>query len=136
MLEQLEKFLHDRSTFPDLIHAAIAHAQFEAIHPFLDGNGRVGRLLITLELIERKRLSQPLLYLSVFIEAYRQDYYELLQRIRTHDDCNRWRLVERDASERIKKGGEAAYGSRRNLARFPFSCPLSTKVRRHAYRTR
>jgi Fic family protein len=89
-LSDWEKFLHDRSTFPDLIHAAIAHAQFEAIHPFLDGNGRVGRLLITLELIERKRLSQPLLYLSAFIETYRQDYYELLQRIRTHGDWNRW----------------------------------------------
>ncbi|MGH8729839.1 MAG: Fic family protein [Burkholderiales bacterium] len=89
-LNDWEKFLHDHDTFPDLIHAAIAHAQFEAIHPFLDGNGRVGRLLITLELIGRKRLSQPLLYLSAFIEAYRQDYYELLQRIRTHGDWSRW----------------------------------------------
>ncbi|MGH8720293.1 MAG: Fic family protein [Burkholderiales bacterium] len=89
-LNDWEKFLHDRNTFPDLIHTAIAHAQFEAIHPFLDGNGRVGRLLITLELIERKRLSQPLLYISAFIEAYKQDYYELLQRIRTHGDWNRW----------------------------------------------
>jgi Fic family protein len=109
-LSDWENFLHDRSTFPDLIHAAIAHAQFEAIHPFLDGNGRVGRLLITLELIERKRLSQPLLYLSAFIEAYRQDYYELLQRIRTHGDWNRWiryfisgvEQVAKDASARTR----------------------------------
>jgi Fic family protein len=85
-----EIFLHDRESLPDLIHAAIAHAQFEAIHPFLDGNGRVGRLLITLELIERERLAQPLLYLSAFIEANRQDYYDLLQRIRTHGDWGAW----------------------------------------------
>jgi Fic family protein len=89
-LNDWEKFLHDRDTLPDLIHAAIAHAQFEAIHPFLDGNGRVGRLLITLELIERERLAQPLLYLSAFIEAHRQDYYDLLQRIRTHGDWPAW----------------------------------------------
>ncbi len=89
-LNDWEKFLHDREKLPDLIHAAIAHAQFEAIHPFLDGNGRVGRLLITLELIERERLAQPLLYLSAFIEANRQDYYDLLQRIRTHGDWQAW----------------------------------------------
>jgi Fic family protein len=89
-LNNWEKFLHDRETLPDLIHAAIAHAQFEAIHPFLDGNGRVGRLLISLELIERDRLAQPLLYLSAFIEANRQDYYDLLQRIRTHGDWPAW----------------------------------------------
>ena len=89
-LNDWEIFLHDRETLPDLIHAAIAHAQFEAIHPFLDGNGRVGRLLITLELIERERLAQPLLYLSAFIEANRQDYYDLLQRIRTHADWLAW----------------------------------------------
>jgi Fic family protein len=89
-LNDWEIFLHDRESLPDLIHAAIAHAQFEAIHPFLDGNGRVGRLLITLELIERERLAQPLLYLSAFIEANRQDYYDLLQRIRTHGDWGAW----------------------------------------------
>ena len=89
-LHDWETFLHNRETLPDLIHAAIAHAQFEAIHPFLDGNGRVGRLLITLELIERGRLAQPLLYLSAFIEANRQDYYDLLQRIRTHGDWAAW----------------------------------------------
>jgi Fic family protein len=66
------------------------HEQFEAIHPFLDGNGRVGRLLITLFLIERGRLSQPLLYLSAYIEAHRQDYYDLLQRVRTDGDWENW----------------------------------------------
>src|SRR4030067_3215383 len=81
-----EKFLHQRDQHPDLVHCALMHEHFEAIHPFLDGNGRIGRLLITLFLIERERLSQPLLYLSAYIEAHRQDYYDLLQRVRTHGD--------------------------------------------------
>jgi Fic family protein len=77
LLEHLgawETFLHDR-TLPPLVHAALMHAQFEVIHPFLDGNGRVGRLLITLFLIEREILTTPLLYLSAFFEATRRDYY-------------------------------------------------------------
>jgi Fic family protein len=66
------------------------HEQFEAIHPFLDGNGRVGRLLITLFLVDRGRLSQPLLYLSDYIEAHRQGYYDVLQRVRTEGDWSGW----------------------------------------------
>ncbi len=72
-----ETFLHDRS-LPPLIQAAMIHSQFEAIHPFLDGNGRVGRLLITLFLVERNILPTPLLYLSAFFEATRSDYYDRL----------------------------------------------------------
>ena len=75
-----EKFLHE-SELPPLITIALAHYQFEAIHPFLDGNGRVGRLLITLFLIERRILPTPLLYLSAFFEASRRDYYGGLQGI-------------------------------------------------------
>jgi Fic family protein len=90
LLDDWERFLHDRDSFPDLIQAAIMHAQFEAIHPFLDGNGRVGRLLITLFLVERRRLPEPLLYLSAFIEAHRNDYYDLLQRVHTHGDWEGW----------------------------------------------
>ena len=73
-LDSLERFLHDDS-LPVLVHAALAHAQFEAIHPFLDGNGRVGRLLITLLLAERGVLPSPLLYLSAYFEKTREDYY-------------------------------------------------------------
>lgn len=73
-LGQLEHFLHG-SSLPPLVNAALAHAQFEAIHPFLDGNGRVGRLLITLLLVERNVLPSPLLYLSAYFEATRQQYY-------------------------------------------------------------
>ena len=90
LLGEWERFLHERNVFPDLLQCAIMHEQFEAIHPFLEGNGRLGRLLITLFLIERGRLSQPLLYLSAYIEAHRQDYYDLLQRVRTHGDWISW----------------------------------------------
>lgn len=93
MLEALaawETFLHRRDELPDLVQCALMHEHFEAIHPFLDGNGRVGRLLVTLFLIERGRLSQPLLYLSEFIERHRDDYYRGLMRVRTHGDWNGW----------------------------------------------
>jgi Fic family protein len=89
-LDSWEKFLHERDAMPDLVQCALMHEQFEAIHPFLDGNGRVGRLLITLFLLERGRLSQPLLYLSDYIDQHRKDYYELLQRVRTHGDWDAW----------------------------------------------
>jgi Fic family protein len=85
-----ERFLHDRDRLPDLVQCALMHEHFEAIHPFLDGNGRVGRLLITLFLIERARLSQPLLYLSAYFEAHRPDYYLALQRVRTDGDWTGW----------------------------------------------
>lgn len=85
-----ERFLHQRDELPDLVQCALMHEQFEAIHPFLDGNGRVGRLLITLFLIERDRLAQPLLYLSEYIERHRQAYYDHLQRVRTHGEWNAW----------------------------------------------
>ena len=85
-----ETFLHSRGELPDLVQCALMHEHFEAIHPFLDGNGRVGRLLITLFLIERGRLSQPLLYLSEFIERNRDDYYRSLMRVRTDGDWNGW----------------------------------------------
>ena len=76
-LNDLEQFLDDRQ-LPPLIHIALCHYQFETIHPFLDGNGRVGRLLITLLLIEKKMLPSPLLYLSAFFEATRDEYYRQL----------------------------------------------------------
>ncbi len=91
-LSDWERFLHDRTSLPDLVQCAIMHEQFEAIHPFLDGNGRVGRLLITLFLTERARLTQPLLYLSAYIEAHRSDYYDALLRVRTDGDWRTWLL--------------------------------------------
>ncbi len=84
-----ETFLHDRNT-PPLVQAALSHYQFEAIHPFLDGNGRVGRLLITLFLVERKILPTPLLYLSAFFEATRRDYYDLLSAVSARGEWETW----------------------------------------------
>jgi Fic family protein len=75
---------------PELVQCAIMHAHFETIHPFLDGNGRIGRLLITLFLIERGLLSEPLLYVSSYIEKHKAAYYETLQRTRTHGDWIGW----------------------------------------------
>src|SRR2546430_8647187 len=92
MLEALqvwERFLQERGRVPDLVQCALLHQQFEAIHPFLDGTGRVGRLLITLFLIERARLSQPLLYLSAFIYRLRGVYYDGLQSVDTDGVCKR-----------------------------------------------
>jgi Fic family protein len=88
-LDAWEKFVHDR-TLPPLVQAALAHYQFEAIHPFRDGNGRVGRLLITLFLIERKVLPTPLLYLSAFFEASRRDYYDTLQGVHERGEWENW----------------------------------------------
>jgi len=90
-LGSLETFLHDgKASVPLLIRCGLAHAQFETIHPFLDGNGRVGRLLITLILCEARALSRPLLYLSVFLKANRAEYYDRLTAIREHGHWEQW----------------------------------------------
>ena len=90
LLGELETFLHQGNRLPILIAIGLAHAQFETIHPFLDGNGRVGRLLITFLLCEKTILSRPVLYLSWFFKAHRQDYYDHLQAVRDHGDWERW----------------------------------------------
>ena len=82
--------LHERPPYPILINLGLAHAQFETIHPFLDGNGRVGRLLVTFLLCEYGVLKEPLLYLSIFFKKHRQDYYERLQAVRDDGDWEGW----------------------------------------------
>lgn len=90
-LGAFETFLHEgRGTVPLLVRCGLAHAQFETIHPFLDGNGRVGRLLITLMLREEKVLTRPLLYLSVFLKAHRAEYHDRLTAIRTQGHWEAW----------------------------------------------
>lgn len=87
----LEAFLHnDNDSLPILVRAALAHVQFETIHPFLDGNGRLGRLLIALLLHHGKLLAQPLLYLSLYFKQHRPVYYDLLDRVRTQGDWEAW----------------------------------------------
>ncbi len=88
-LGEFEKFLHDRQ-LPPLIHIALCHYQFEAIHPFLDGNGRIGRLLVGLLLIEQKMLPSPLLYLSAFFEATRDEYYRQLFSVSSKGSWQDW----------------------------------------------
>ena len=88
---KLELFLHNRpEPTPALVKAALAHVQFETIHPFLDGNGRLGRLLITLLLCEEKVLREPMLYLSLYFKAHRRYYYELLDNVRLTGDWEAW----------------------------------------------
>ena len=90
-LGSLESFLHENaSKLPPLIKAALIHVQFETIHPFLDGNGRIGRLLITLYLCQEKVISQPLLYLSLYLKTHRAEYYRFLQEVRQSGEWSGW----------------------------------------------
>lgn len=88
-LSSFESFLHDASC-TILIRAALAHVQFETIHPFLDGNGRIGRMLIILLLVSEGVLDQPILYLSLYLKQHRKTYYDLLQEVRTHGTWETW----------------------------------------------
>lgn len=111
-LGDLEKFIHsDDVKLPLLVKAGMVHVQFESIHPFLDGNGRVGRLLVTFLLCTGGFLSQPLLYLSLYLKENKDEYYERLQRVRTHGEWEAWlhfyltgvRDVARQATDTAQK---------------------------------
>lgn len=91
-ISELEKFLHADDELPPLVRAGLAHVQFETIHPFLDGNGRIGRMLITLLLCDRDVLSTRAFYPSLFLKHHRSDYYSLLNRVRTEGVWNEWLL--------------------------------------------
>lgn len=91
-LDALEKFIHSPPDIPQLARAGLIHYQFETIHPFLDGNGRAGRLVVIMLLIEWGLISQPLLYLSAFFEANRLDYYDRLLAVSQRGEWKNWLL--------------------------------------------
>ena len=104
-LGALEKFIHSSTEIPALVRIGIVHYQFEAIHPFLDGNGRVGRLLVPLPLCEWGLLSQPLLNLSVYIERYHQEYYDRLLAVSQNGEWENWlHFFLRGVSEQARVG--------------------------------
>jgi Fic family protein len=90
LLSDLEKFIHNEAFIPPLVKIGLVHAQFETIHPFLDGNGRIGRLLIAFFLCQNEILLKPVLYLSHYFKAHRQRYYELLQKVRDEGAWEEW----------------------------------------------
>ncbi|MDQ7840234.1 MAG: Fic family protein [bacterium] len=129
-LRAWERFLHD-TALPPLVQIALAHYQFEAIHPFLDGNGRVGRLLITLFLVERDVLPKPLLYLSAFFEATRREYYDRLLGVSERGEWKAWleyfltgvALQAEDATGRATRISEILTRWRVVVGRFPSRTP-------------
>jgi Fic family protein len=104
----LERFLHDLpERTPVLLKAAMAHVQFETIHPFLDGNGRVGRLLIPLILCQEKVLREPLLYMSLYLKQHRDRYFELLSSVRFTGDWESWILFFAEGMREMADGAVA-----------------------------
>ena len=111
----LERFLHDEpGRVERVVKAALAHVQFETIHPFLDGNGRIGRLLITLLFCQDGVLREPLLYVSLYLKQHRSEYYELLDRVRTEGDWESWVSF---FAEGVREIADSASATARSLAR-------------------
>lgn len=105
-----ERFVNEPSRIPVLIRCGLMHYQFETIHPFLDGNGRIGRLLVGLMLIQERRLNTPLLYLSGYLEAHRREYYDRLQAVRERGEIQEWlqfflTAVKRQADDAVDRAG-------------------------------
>jgi Fic family protein len=131
-LDRFEVYLHDEDGLPPLVRCALIHYQFETIHPFNDGNGRVGRLLITLYLVWKGILDEPMLYLSAYLKAHQQEYYDRLTQVRTDGNFEAWirfflegvrevskmvlettrkiQALERADSDRLVEAGEGSHG--------------------------
>lgn len=105
LMGDFELFVNEVSPYPTLIQAALMHYQFETIHPFLDGNGRIGRLIVSLLLMQEKRLPSPILYLSGYLESHRSEYYERLQSVRSRGEIQEWLQFFLTAVERQARDG-------------------------------
>lgn len=110
LLSDWEKFVNDAGNLPTLIRCAMAHYQFETIHPFLDGNGRIGRLVVGLMLLVEKRLSRPILYLSGYLETHRDEYYDRLQAVRERGEIQEYlqfflRAVKAQSDDAVERAG-------------------------------
>lgn len=136
-LDAFERFLHaDDAGLPPLIRAGLAHVQFETIHPFLDGNGRLGRLLITLILVEAGVLHEPILYLSLFLKLRRDDYYRLLQEVRQVGAWETWmEFFLTGVAETAEQAADTAReliamfeGHRQQISRLGRSAPSALRV--------
>jgi Fic family protein len=145
LMGDLEKFLHNAEIqLPDLMRIAMAHYQFETIHPFLDGNGRVGRLLITLYLVSNNILAKPTLYLSAYFERHKALYYDNLMRARTANDLLQWISFFLVAVTETSKQGIATLKrilalrediETRRLIRLGKKLPRAQQLLRHLYKT-
>lgn len=114
LMAQLERFLHGEPIdMPPLVKAGLAHAQFETIHPFLDGNGRVGRLLIALVLVDAGILGKPLLYLSLYLKQHRREYYDLLSKVREKGAWEKWLRFFADG---VRETADGAVATARRLS--------------------
>lgn len=105
LLHDLARYINEESRHPILVRTALAHQQFETIHPFLDGNGRLGRLLVTLMLIEEGTLQQPILYLSEYFRRHRQEYYDRLQAVRDDGELREWLIFFLEAVREVSENG-------------------------------
>ena len=130
LMSNLESFLHSEDDLPAIVKAGIAHLQFETIHPFLDGNGRLGRLLITLYLCSEGILEEPLLYLSLYLKTHRTIYYQLLNEVRDH---GRWEVWLEFFLTGVKEVAEQANGAARRITKiFKDDAEKISKLKRAA----
>ena len=136
LLDALENYVHDEDDLPPLVRVGLLHVQFETIHPFVDGNGRIGRLLIALLLKHWGLLSEPLLYLSLFFKRNRRAYYDCLNAVRTTGDWEGWlRYFLRGVAETANEAVDCAQridrliaGDRNNIVHFPRSTITAVKL--------
>lgn len=141
LMGRLEKYIHQDSTLPHLIKIALVHYQFETIHPFLDGNGRLGRMLVTFYLTWRSCLSQPVLYLSYYLKRYRQRYYDLLNKVRYEGDFESWvdfflegvRVTSEQAHSAAKRIIDLRQRATNALLEAGNSSPLAIKLLYHLF---